>query len=149
MIGSLHQTLCSLQGLSNKINEFLNKHKIVQLTMKSKIETIKARCSPFDRYNVVKASLALLFLFVPSASVVYAQQDYKKSDDNNTDLSLLMTNYNALREEGQGFFLVDASLNYENPPAGIVAFSVAVHWWCDLEFSSDDADTTNYGYVGR
>ncbi|OEU20159.1 hypothetical protein FRACYDRAFT_236228 [Fragilariopsis cylindrus CCMP1102] len=27
--------------------------------------------------------------------------------------------------------------------------SVIVNWWCDFEFSSDDANIENYGYVGR
>ena len=68
----------------------------------------------FPLRPVFKSSLALLvFLVLPSASVVvFAQQDTNNailmtSDDNNTDSSLLMTNYNALREEGQGFFLLE------------------------------------------
>ena len=60
---------------------------------------------------VIKASLALLVL--SSASIVFAQQDDKKSDDNN-DLSLLVTNYNALREERQGFFLVEFPCSTKN-----------------------------------
>jgi len=59
-----------------------------------------------------------------------------------------MTNYNALREEGQGFFLQETSYLFEKPDSTEGSF-VALDWWCDFEFSSDDADTTNYGYVGR
>ena len=63
----------------------------------------------------VLKSLALLVCLVPSSSVVFAQQDDKKSDDNNTDSSL-MTNYNALREEGQGFYYK------ENPDSVVASF---------------------------
>ena len=58
-----------------------------------------------------------------------------------------MTNYNALREEGQGFYLAETTMLYEKPDSVTASF-VALNWWCDLEFSSDDA-TNNYGYVGR
>ena len=111
---------------------------------------------------VLKASLALLvFLVLPSASVVFAQQQedaenattlVTSDDDKNTDSSsLLMTNYNALREEGQGFYLEEISTLYEKPDSELL-LSVIVNWWCDLEFASNDADannTDNYGYVGR
>ena len=101
-------------------------------------------------------SLAVLVVLVPSASVVFAQQEkddeiataLMPSDNNNDSSSLPMTNYNALREEGQGFFLQDSSNLYEKPGSALAPF-VALSWWCDLEFSSEDADTTNYGYVGR
>ena len=86
----------------------------------------------------VLKSLALLVFLVPSSTIA-AQQE----DDNST----IMTNYNALREEGQGFFLQETSFLYEKPDSVKTSF-VALYWWCDLEFSSDDA-TSNYGYVGR
>ena len=111
----------------------------------------------FSLRPVFKAFLlALLVFFVPSASVVVAQPDEENattppltSDDNeNTDSStLLLTNYNALREEGQGFYLREMSYLYEKPDSVTIS-AVGLHWWCDLEFSSDDA-TNNYGYVGR
>ena len=101
-------------------------------------------------------SLAVLVVLVPSASVVFAQQEkddeiataLMPSDNNNDSSSLPMTNYNALREEGQGFYLEEASDLFEKPDSGKTSF-VGLYWWCDLEFSSNDADTTNYGYVGR
>ena len=57
----------------------------------------------FSLRPVFKASLAFFVFLVPSASVVFAQPVVENatlmtSDDNNTDSSLLMTNYNALRE---------------------------------------------------
>ena len=66
----------------------------------------------FSIQPVFKSFLALFVFLVPSASVVFAQPVIENatlmtSDDNNTDSSLLMTNYNALREEGQGFFLLE------------------------------------------
>jgi len=94
--------------------------------------------------RVFKSFAVVLVLFVPLLSVVFAQED-KKSDDNNTDSSL-MTNYNALREEGQGFYLTEVSVLYEKPDSVTISF-VALEWWCNLEFSSEDAN--NYGYVGR
>ena len=99
----------------------------------------------------VLKSLALLVFLVPFSSVVFAQEDDENttlmtSDDNND--SPLMTNYNALREEGQGFYLVEVSTLYEKPDSVMVS-SVIVFWWCDFEFSSDDANIENYGYVGR
>ena len=36
---------------------------------------------------------------------------------------------------------------YEKPDSVLVPF-VVLAWWCDLEYSSDDA-TNSYGYVGR
>ena len=62
-------------------------------------------------------------------------------------LVFLMTNYNALREEGQGFYLEDMS-RFNEKQDSITASAVGLFWWCDLEFSSDDA-TNNFGYVGR
>ena len=110
----------------------------------------------FSLLSVFTASLALLiFLVLPSPSVVVAQQNNKNAtlltsdDDKTTDtdsLSVLLTNYNALREEGQGFYLHEMSFLYEKPDNTEGSF-VAVEWWCDLEFSSEDAN--NYGYVGR
>ena len=58
-------------------------------------------------------------------------------------------NYNALREEGQGFYLREGSSLYEKPDSTPTSSTVSVQWWCDLEFSLDDADTNKYGYVGR
>ena len=87
-------------------------------------------------------SLALLVFFVPSSLSVFAQEE------EESDHSSLLTNYNALHEEGQGFYLGEGSLLFEKPNSAPI-FSVALHWWCDLEFSSDDVTTNNYGYVGR
>ena len=91
-------------------------------------------------------SLAVLVVLVPSASVVFAQQEkddeiataLMPSDNNNDSSSLPMTNYNALRKEGQGFYLEEASDLFEKPDSGKTSF-----------VGSNDADTTNYGYVGR
>ena len=105
----------------------------------------------FSLRPVFKASrLALLVcLVLPSASVVVVAQP---QDDNvkyaTTTSSLLLTNYNALREEGQGFFLKETAGLFEKPDSASISF-VGLKWWCDLEFSSEDADTNNYGYVGR
>ena len=102
----------------------------------------------FSLRPVFKSSLALLLVcFVPSASVVVAQQQ-QEDDVENATASLLLTNYNALREEGQGFFLQETTGLFEKPNSVPTSFA-AVQWWCDLEFSSEDADTNNYGYVGR
>ena len=114
----------------------------------------------FSLRPVFKASLLalLVFLVLPSASVVVAQQQEDDvenattlltSNDNNTDsTSLLLTNFNALREEGQGFYLRE-SFNLLEKPGSVLTSFVALHWWCDLEFSSEDATTNKYGYVGR
>ena len=89
-------------------------------------------------------SLALLFCLVPSLSV-FAQQE----EEGDAASSLLMTNYNALREEGQGFYLVEKFLLYEKPDSVPVPF-VALAWWCELDFLFEDAaDTTKYGYIGK
>ena len=112
----------------------------------------------FSLRPVFKASLAfLVFLVLPSASVVVAQQQEDDvenattttlltSNDNTTD-SLLMTNYNAMREEGQGFWVRETTVLHEKPGTNTTG-GYGLFWWCDLEFSSDDA-TNNYGYVGR
>ena len=93
-------------------------------------------------------SFAVLVLCVPLLSVVFAQEDDKKSNDNNTDSSF-MTNYNALREEGQGFYLQEISILYEKPDSVPVPF-VALAWWCELDFLFEDAaDTSKYGYIGK
>ena len=112
----------------------------------------------FSLRPVVKAALALLIILVPSASVVVAQQqqqDVEKAtlvtsdDPTTTDASsLLMTNYNALREEGQGFYLVETFQLFEKPNSVTVPVNLLL-WWCDLEFSSEYVDTNKYGYVGR
>ena len=106
-------------------------------------------------FRPVLKLLAPLVVLVPSASVVFAQQQDAENttlmtkDDNTTDsVSLLMTNYNALREEGQGFYLEEKPFLYEKPNSVATPF-VALQWWCDLDFSSEDADTNTYGYVGR
>ena len=102
-------------------------------------------------FRRVLKSLALLVFLVPLSSVVSQQEEDNStlqtslSDDNND--SSLMTNYNALREEGQGFYLQDISILYEKPNSALISY-VFLQWWCNLEFSSDDA-TNNYGYVGR
>ena len=107
----------------------------------------------FSLRLVFKASLALLVYLVPSTRVVVAQQQdvenatLMTSNDDTTDSSLLMTNYNALRKEGQGFYLAQASVLFENPGVNAPG-AVGLHWMCDLEFLSDDA-TNNFGYVGR
>jgi hypothetical protein len=87
-------------------------------------------------------SFALFVFFVPLRSV-FAQEE--EESDNS---SLLMTNYNALREEGQGFYLAEGSILDEKPDSVLAPF-VSLRWVCDLEFSSDDTNTDNYGYVGR
>ena len=92
-------------------------------------------------FRPVLNPLAVLAFLLPSLSV-FAQQEEERDSS-----SLLMTNYNALREEGQGFYLQESSNLYEKP-GSVSASVVGVYWWCDLEFSSEDA-TTNYGYVGR
>ena len=83
---------------------------------------------------------AALVMFAPLISV-FAQED------ENALSSLLLTNYNALREEGQGFYLREILSLYEKPDSGKTSYG-GLYWWCDLEFSSDDT-TSNYGYVGR
>ena len=104
----------------------------------------------FSLRPVFKASrLALLVcLVLPSASVVVVAQPQDDDVKNATTSSLLLTNYNALREEGQGFFLKETAGLFEKPDSASISF-VGLKWWCDLEFSSEDADTNNYGYVGR
>ena len=54
----------------------------------------------FSLRPVLNASLGHLVFFVPSASVIVAQQQ-----DDTGFSSLLMTNYNALREEEKGFYV--------------------------------------------
>ena len=102
----------------------------------------------------VLQSLALLVVLVPSSSVVFAQQQEDDEiatimpSDDNTASALLLTNYNALREEGQGFYLRENHVLYEKPDS-VMAFSDSLQWLCELEFLSDTAETNNYGYVGR
>ena len=87
--------------------------------------------------------LALLICLVPSLSV-FAQQEEGGDDDSS-----LMKNYNALREEGQGFYLRETTSIFEKPDSVPVPF-VALLWWCTFDFLSEDAaDTTTYGYVGK
>ena len=88
----------------------------------------------------VLKSLAVLAFLLPSLSV-FAQQE------EESDNSLFLTNYNVMREEEQGFYLVESSSLFEKPDSEEGSF-VAVEWWCDLNFSPNDA-TSNYGYVGR
>ena len=94
----------------------------------------------FSLQPVLK-SLVLLFVVVPSLSV-FAQEE-EGGDD-----SLLMTNFNAMREEGQGFYHEETSLLFEKPGSASTSL-VVLHWYCDLEFSSNDDATSNPGYVGR
>ena len=96
--------------------------------------------------RVFKSFAVVLVLFVPLLSVVFAQED--KDEDASSSSSLLLTNYNALREEGQGFYLHESSYLFETP-GGAKGSAVLVLWVCDLEFSSEDATTNTYGYVGR
>lgn len=109
----------------------------------------------------VLQSQALFVVLVPSSSIVVAQLQNDEenattllsSDDNNTDSSaLLMTNYNALREEGQGFYLHQSSALFEKPDSPTVPVALVL-WFCDFDFSldevADDTTTTQYGYVGR
>ena len=96
----------------------------------------------FSLRTVLKP-LAVLTFLLPSSSVVFAQR--QQEDDENAKL---MTNYNALREEGQGFYLRDGIQLYEKPDSVKTSLG-GLYWWCDFEFSSDDAETTNYGYIGR
>ena len=69
---------------------------------------------------VLKSFALFVFLVLPSASVVVAQQ--QEDDIENATSSLLLTNYNALREEGQGFYLGEPSLLYEKPDSALVPF---------------------------
>jgi len=96
--------------------------------------------------RVIKSFAVVLVLFVPLLSVVFAQE----VEDGETDSSssLLLTNYNAMREEGQGFYLHESSYLFETP-GDAKGSAVLVLWFCDLEFSSEDATTNTYGYVGR
>ena len=88
----------------------------------------------------VSKSFALLVFFISLLSIL--AQEKEEGDD-----SPLMKNYNALREEGQGFFRIEKTNLYEKPGSTSTPVD-ALYWWCDLEFSSDDA-TNNHGYVGR
>ena len=111
--------------------------------MKSKLITIilqRNNHTTMFSLRPVSESLALLVFLVLSPAGVAQQED--------VDDSTLMTNYNALREEGQGFSLADASILFEKPDSVVASF-VSLSWWCDLEFISDDATTNDYGYVGR
>ena len=63
----------------------------------------------------VLKSLGLLVFFVTLLSV-FAQQE------EESDNSSLMTNYNALREEGQGFFILETSTLFEKPDS-VISFS--------------------------
>ena len=60
-----------------------------------------------------------------------------------------MTNYNALRGEGQGFYLTEHTILFEKPDSVPIPV-VLLLWWCDLDFSLEDANREHYyGYVGR
>ena len=115
-------------------------------------------------YKIVKKVLALVFLGVHFEFVLSQQQEDDNDEGNNNNVTLLVndsdllsssnennnflfTNYNALREEGQGFFLLEGSTLYETPDS-LLSSGVQLYWWCDLEFVSDD-DNHYYGYVGR
>ena len=89
----------------------------------------------------VLKSLAVLVFLVPSSSVDAQQEE---ASDNSS----LMTNFNAMQEEGHGFYIQELSHLFEKPDSVLAPF-VSLRWMCDLEFSSDDTNTDNYGYVGR
>ena len=101
----------------------------------------------------VLKSLALLVFLVPLSSVVGQQENddsstLMTSEDSNNG-SLLMTNYNALREEGQGFYIHESIIRFETPNSVIVSAGLLL-WWCDFKFLSDDTNNIeNYGYVGQ
>ncbi|OEU18054.1 hypothetical protein FRACYDRAFT_268856 [Fragilariopsis cylindrus CCMP1102] len=114
--------------------------------------------------KIVKKLVALVFLGVHFEFVLSQQQEDDNDEGNNNNVTLLVndsdllsnsnenndflfTNYNALREEGQGFFLLEGSTLYETPDSLLIT-GVQLYWWCDLEFVSDD-DNHYYGYVGR
>ena len=114
--------------------------------------------------KIVKKLVALVFLGVHFEFVLSQQQEDDNDEGNNNNVTLLVndsdllsssnennnflfTNYNALREEGQGFFLLEGSTLYETPDSLLIS-GVQLYWWCDLEFVSDD-DNHYYGYVGR
>ena len=92
-------------------------------------------------------SILLVLLVVPYSSVVAQPEDENSTQTSwSDDSSPLLTNYNALREEGQGFFLREATVLFETPGSN-TSVGVGLHWWCDLEFALEEND--NYGYVGR
>ena len=95
--------------------------------------------------HLVFKLFALLVVFFPWLSVIFAQED---EEGDSSSSSLLVTNYNALRDEGQGFYLRETSMLYEKPGSATTSF-VGLYWWCDFEFLSDHVDSDNYGYVGR
>ena len=102
-------------------------------------------------FRPVLKSLALLVVLAPLSSVAAQQEEENStqtslSDDNND--SSLMTNFNAMREEGQGFYLGGGGSALNEKPGVNTSGIVGLHWWCDFEFVSDNA-TNNYGYVGR
>ena len=86
----------------------------------------------------VSKLFAVLVFFV---SLLSGSAQEEEANDSS-----LMTNYNAMREDGQGFFLLNNAYLHEKPTSTDGSF-VALQWYCDLKFSSDD--DTNYGYVGR
>jgi hypothetical protein len=49
------------------------------------------------------------------------------SINENNDV---FTNYDALREDGQGFFLYEAYIFFETPYSSLVPV-VVLTWWCD------------------
>jgi hypothetical protein len=99
-------------------------------------------------YSALKC-LTVVFLAV-HFPFVFSQQDDNMTGSDNAALNgfaddgILMSNYNALREEGQGFFLNEAIISYATPDNPMISV-VILDWWCDFEFLSDG----NYGYVGR
>jgi hypothetical protein len=90
--------------------------------------------------------LALVFL-VHFVSVFSQQEDDGEGNVTSTTNSnlidensnILFTNYNALREEGQGFFLKEGITLREPPESSLVPW-VTLIWWCDLEFNLMDTD---------
>jgi hypothetical protein len=111
----------------------------------------------------VKKLLALIVFLIHFEFVLSQQQD-EDDDEGNTNVTLvvddsdllssssennniLFTNYNELREEGQGFYLLEPMFLYETPDSLVVS-GISLYWWCDLEFLSEESGNY-YGYVGR
>jgi hypothetical protein len=95
-------------------------------------------------FSILLKSISI-FSLIQFACVLSQQEEDNVTSIIDTKTGLF-TNYDALREEGQGFFLQEATLIYETPGSSLVPF-VSLYWWCDLEFSADNSN--NYGYVGR
>lgn len=66
------------------------------------------------------------------------------NDDNNE--YTVFSNYNALRDNGQGFFMKEGTGIFETPGKPAVPLDF-FYWFSDLDFSS--TDDRGKGYVGR